>query len=143
VPWLASAVGGLALVPATAVMLFLLSVFDRVTAGWTRRVALVAALLVALGAAVGLAAGKEVLPSLATGAIQGAVSFAFAWLLLRYDLRTVPAFVATGIVLDAAHDALVASTPSGWVSFAIAAAVTLALAWRAVLLLAPRSPKPI
>jgi hypothetical protein len=141
-PWVASAVAGLAFVPATAVTLFLLSIFDRLTVGWTKRVPLVATMLVALGAAVGLATGKDVASSLAQGVLQAAVAFAFAWLVLRYDLRTVPAFVATGIVLDALHDAIVDATPAGWLAFAITTAITLVLAWRATVLLGHRAPKP-
>ena len=57
------------------------------------------------------------------GAIEGATAFAFAWLLLRYDLRAVPAFVATGLVLEALRAAFLAATPSGWLSFAVTAAV--------------------
>jgi len=140
VPWIGSFIAGLAFVPATVVTLYLLSVFDRMTAGWSRRVALVAALLVVLGAAVGVAAGKEIWLSLAHGVIEGAVTFAFAWLLLRYDLRTVPAFVATGIVLDALHDALASATATGWLSFAITTIVVLVLAWRAIVLLGKRDP---
>jgi Type II CAAX prenyl endopeptidase Rce1-like len=141
VPWLGSAIAGLALVPATAVTLFLLAVFDRMTAGWTKRVPLVAAMLVLLGAAVGIAAGKELVPSLAQGVIQGAVAFAFAWLVLRYDLRTVPAFVATGIALDTLQDAMRDGTPAGWLAFAITTVVAVAIAWRAVRLLAPHAAK--
>jgi hypothetical protein len=139
-PWLGSVISGLAFVPATVVTLFLLSVFDRITAGWTRRVALVAAMLVVLGAAVGVLAGKEIVPSVVQGVIQGAVAFAFAWLLLRYDLRTVPAFVAAGMVLDAVQDALRDSTAAGWLACAITSVVVLLLAWRAIVLLG-RAPK--
>jgi membrane protease YdiL (CAAX protease family) len=140
-PWLGSVIAGLAFVPATVVSLFLLSVFDRITVGWTRRVALVAAMLIVLGAAVGVLAGKEVLPSIAQGVIQGAVAFGFAWLLLRYDLRTVPAFVATGVILDALIDAMRDATAAGWLSCAITSVVVLLLAWRAIVLLSHRAPK--
>ena len=138
-PWLAGAISGLAFVPATAVTLFLLAVFDRLTAGWTRRVAVVAAMLVVLGAAVGLAAGKDLVPSLAAGVLQGAVAFAFAWLLLRYDLRTVAGFVATGIVLEAAHDAMLEGTAGGWIACATTVLVVGVLAWRAIVLLGRRN----
>jgi hypothetical protein len=141
VPWLASAIAGLAFVPATVVTVFLLSLFDRLTAGWTRRVALVAGMLVMLGAAVGLAAGKDVVQSLGQGIVQGAVAFAFAWLLLRHDLRTVPGFVAAGIILETVRDALRDGTAAGWGAFAITTLVVVVLAWRAGLLLAPDRPK--
>ncbi len=47
--------------------------------------------------------------------IQGLTTFAFAWLLLRYDLRTVPAFVATGLLLDGAASAAIAGTAGAWI----------------------------
>jgi len=139
VPWLASAIEGLAFVPATVVAIFLLALFDRLTAGWTKRVALVAAVLVVLGAAIGLASGKDVVHSLAQGVVEGAVAFAFAWLLLRYDLRTVPAFVATGIVIEAARDAFRDGSADGWLACAITTLVVLVLAWRAVKMLERRA----
>ena len=129
-PLLAAAITGLALVPATAVTLFLLAVFDRLTAGWTKRVPVIAALLIVLGVAVALVSGKDVLSAGARGAIEGLTTFAFAWLLLRYDLRTVPAFVATGIALEAARGALLDGTPSSWLACAITTAVACVLAWR-------------
>jgi len=136
-PWLASAVTGLAFVPATVVMLFVLAAFDRLTAGWTRRVALAAAIVVVAGAAVAVAAGKDGVQSLVQGVIEGAVTFVFIKLLLRYDLRTVPGFVAAGLILDAVQDALVDGTPAGWAACAITSLVVAVLAWRAVLLLGP------
>ena len=92
-------------------------------------------MLVVLGAAAGLASGRDVVQSLAEGIIQGAVTFGFAWLLLRYDLRTVPAFVATGIILEAVLDAIRAGTPAGWLACATTSLVAGVLAWRAIVLL--------
>ena len=54
---------------------------------------------------------------------------AFAWLVLRYDLRAVPAFVATGLILDGAKTAAVAATAQAWILLAPAALVPIALAW--------------
>lgn len=130
-PWLAAGVSGVAFVPALAVTLFLLSVFDRLTEGWTRRVPLIAAVLVVLGVSVALGSGKDMLTASAQGAIEGLTTFAFAWLLLRYDLRTVPAFVATGLILEAGRGAALDGTASSWAGFAITAAVACLLAWLA------------
>ncbi len=130
-PLLAAAMTGLALVPGVAITLFLLSVFDRATAGWTRRLALVAIALILLSAAASVVSGRD--PSLAVleGAIEGATTFAFAWLLLRYDLRTVPAFAATGMVLATVREAMLAGTASAWTATAVTTIVVIAAAWAA------------
>jgi hypothetical protein len=121
-------VGGIALVPAAAMTMFLLSVFDRVTQGWSRRVGAVALLLVLLGVAVGIASGQEIGQAVLQGAVQGLIAFLFAWLVLRYDLRAVPSFVATGLVLDVVRRASLVATPSAWVMCVVTAVVAIALA---------------
>ena len=98
---------------------YLLSLIDRATEGWTRRLPLVALALVVIGVAASVLAGHEPWQAIPHGAIEGATAFAFAWLLLRYDLRAVPAFVATGLVLEALRAAFLAATPSGWLSFGV------------------------
>jgi len=109
-PWLASAMAGLTVVPGAALTLFFLALLTRATADWTRRIGLVCGVLVLASAAPNVLAGTDVLQSLAKGAIEGASTFAFGWLLLRYDVRTVPAFVATGLVLEAVRVACLSPT---------------------------------
>jgi len=137
-PWIAAALAGVSVLPAAAVTLFLLSIFDRVTLGWSRRVGTVAALLVLLGVAVALVSGEDLAHAVVKGAIEGGTTFAFAWLLLRYDLRTVPAFVAAGLVLDAVRAAALSMTPTAWMACGVTAVVAALLAWRATVLLATR-----
>src|SRR5262249_27261564 len=105
---------------------------DRVTLGWSQRVVYVGVFLVLLSVAVAIAAGHEMGQALLQGVVQGVTTFLFAWLLLRYDLRAVPPFVATGLVLEAIRRAFGASTPAGWVMCLITAAVAIALAAWAV-----------
>lgn len=126
------------LVPALAVTLFLLAVIDRGTAGWTRRIPLAGAVLVLFGVAVALLSGLEVVDALRRGVVEGLVALAFAWLVLRYDLTTVPAFVATGLLLEGARNAALGGTLSGWWLFALGAATTVALAWAATRFLGRR-----
>ena len=115
--------------PAAALTLFLLAVFDRVTAGWRRRLAAVAFALIVISVAVAIVAGHELWQAVPHGAIEGAIAFAFAWMVLRYDLRAVPAFVATGLALEAFRSASLAATPAAWLSFGIAVAVAAVVAW--------------
>jgi hypothetical protein len=137
-PWVAPVVAGLAFVPALALTGFLLSLFDRLTSGWSRRVVLVAVLLVLLGVAAAIAGGQDLLPALAAGGAQGATMFAVVWLLLRHDLRCVPAFVATGLVLDAVRATLLAGTTAAWIACALTAGIAAALAWKATTMLRAR-----
>jgi hypothetical protein len=128
-PWLSAAIAGLALLPGIAVTLFLLSVVDRATHGWSRRLPLAAVILVTIGAAVAVASGHRIGQAVLQGAIEGATTFAFAWLVLRHDLRTVPAFVATGLLLEALSTGMLRATPAAWTWCAVTAIVTVAVAW--------------
>ncbi len=139
-PLAAAVIAGFAFVPAVAVTLFLLAAIDRATAGWTRRVPLAAFALALFGVAVALLSGHDVFEALRRGVVEGLVALAFAWLVLRYDMATVPAFVATGIVLEAARSAALTGTMHGWMLFAVAAIVTGALATLATRYLAAKLP---
>ena len=143
-PWAGALTGGLAFIPAATVTLFLLAVVDRATAGWTRRISLAALFLVLFGVAVGIVSGNELRDALLQGIVGGLTTLAFAWLVLRYDLRAVPAFVATGLILDGAKTAAVAATAQAWILLAPAALATIALAWlvtRYVTLPLPDQPR--
>lgn len=118
-PWFAAVLEALAVVPASALTLFFLALVAQVTSGWTRRLTLVCAVLVVASAVPGVVAGADLVQALAKGAIEGASTFAFGWLVLRYDLRTVPAFVATGIALAAVHDAALAPVRGNLILLAI------------------------
>ncbi len=141
-PWLRVMFTGLTVIPASALTLFFLALLTQATAGWTRRLALVCAVLVLASAAPGVLAGSDLAQSLAKGAIEGASTFAFGWLLLRYDLRTVPAFVATGLVLEAVRGACLAPSSTQWLMLALVVGVSIVVAaWatRYVGSLSPRS----
>jgi hypothetical protein len=127
-PLFNATVAGIALVPAVVATLFLLSVFDRVTRGWSRHVAVVAVYLVLLSTAVSVLSGLDVGQAAMHGLVEGTTTFLFAWLLLRYDLRTVPPFVAAGLVLDAVRRASLAATPGAWVMCLVTSLVALLLA---------------
>ncbi|MFO1323387.1 MAG: CPBP family intramembrane glutamic endopeptidase [Burkholderiales bacterium] len=128
-PWAGAATAGLAVVPAAALMLFLLSAVDFVTDGWTRRLPVVALALALLGVAVAAMAGAPTGLALLQGTIEGVTTLAFAWLVLRFDLRTVPAFAATGVILEAGRSASLAGTDGAWASFALTALIACASAW--------------
>lgn len=136
-PLAAAALGGLSLVPALAVVLFLLAVIDRATGGWTRRRLVAALAIVLFGVASATIAGQTTGHALLEGVVDGLATFAFAWLVLRYDLRSIPAFVATGQILAAAKGAALTATTTGWTAFAIGTVVSIALAWLATRAVVP------
>ena len=51
------------------------------------------------------------------------------WWLVRYDLRMLPAYVATGSLLGVLTRAIQIGTPDAWLLFAVQAAVAAAMAW--------------
>jgi hypothetical protein len=128
-PWAGALTAGLAFVPAVTVTLFLLSVVDRATAGWSRRISLAAVALMLFGVATAIVSGQELRNALLQGVVEGTTALLFAWLVLRYDLRTVPAFVATGLFLEGIRSAAVSGTAAAWMLLVPAVVVMIALAW--------------
>ena len=77
-----------------------------------------ALLLVLVSCAVALVGGGEPEGALVRGVVKGLVSFVLLWWVLRYDLRAVPAFLATGMVLEAARNAALDGGAGAWALFA-------------------------
>jgi membrane protease YdiL (CAAX protease family) len=127
--WGGAITAGLGFIPVAVVTLFLLCVVDRATSGWTRRIPLAALALMLFGFSLAYVSGQDVVGAVRQGVIEGLTTLIFAWLVLRYDMATVPAFVATGLILDGMRNAMLSGTPEAWGFFAITAAVTIALAW--------------
>ena len=128
-PVVGALVDPIGLAGASGAALFVLYLLDRGTRGWTHRPWLAALLLVLISCAAALAGGGEPEAALLRGIVKGLVSFALLWWVLRYDLRAIPAFLATGMVLEAARNAALEGTSGAWVLFAVGAAVTVAVAW--------------
>ncbi|MBA3777561.1 MAG: hypothetical protein H0X11_14175 [Betaproteobacteria bacterium] len=128
-PWLDAIADGLVVVVGSVVVLFLFAILARITASFTRRWWIAALLLVALSVAGALVETRDVTGAVFRGLGAGLATFLFLWLVMRYDLRTVPAYVTTAVLLDAAHDAAQAGGGNAWVLFALTAAVAIAAAW--------------
>ncbi len=128
-PLLGALVDPIGLVWASGAALFVLYLIERGTHGWTRRVWVAALLLVAISCAGGLAVGGEPATALVSGVVKGLVSFVLLWRVLRHDLRTVPTFLATGLLLDGARNAALSGDAAAWPPYAIGAIVTVAVAW--------------
>jgi len=76
-----------------------------------------------------LVGGGEPEAAALRGVVKGLVSFALLWWVLRYDLTTIPAFLATGTLLDAARNTALEGSAGAWALFGIGAVVTMAVAW--------------
>jgi len=140
-PWVAAALAGLATLGSIAVGLFLLYILDRVTAAWTRRGWLAAGFVIAVIAGlVALKAGDAGV-ALAEGIAAGFVAAAVIYFVLRFDPRTVPGYVVAATLLDAAENAALTGTSAAWTSFAVMAAVSVAVGYAATRYLSrPQAP---
>jgi len=141
-PWVAAALEGFGTVSSIGVGLFLLHILDRVTAAWTRRSWLAAAVVVALIAGLVAVKAGEVGSALAEGIVAGLLAAAVIYCVLRFDARTVPGFIVTAALVDAAQSAAVAGTSAGWVAFAIATAVSIAVGIAATRYISRPLPMP-
>jgi Type II CAAX prenyl endopeptidase Rce1-like len=128
-PIVGALVGPFGLVAASSAALFVLFLLDRGTNGWTRRQWIAAVLLVLISCAATLSTSDEPVAALLRGTVKGLVSFVLLWQVLRYDLRTIPAFLATGMVLDAMRNSALEGTPTAWLLFAVGAVATAVVTW--------------
>jgi len=131
VPWAAAGLAGLATVGSIAVGLFLLYLLDRVTASWTRRGWLAAFVVFAVIAGLVAVKAGDAGAALAEGIASGLVAAAVIYFVLRFDPRTVPGYVVAASLIDAAENAALTGTPSAWTSFAVMAAVSVAVGYAA------------
>ena len=102
------------------------------TADYTRRRWLAVAVLVLMFVGGALVGGLEPLTAFAAGVTEGALTSIIVFSLLRFDFRTVPAYVAAGAVLRAVAHAAQQPTAATWVQAAILSSVAIAMAWAAI-----------
>ena len=130
---LGAVLGGLNFVAYAGVGLFVVYLVARLTAGFTRRAWMGVGIVVLLQCASALAqAGGQYASALAAGVAGGLTAGAVLWWLVRYDLRMVPAYLATGAIVSGATRAAQAATVEGWIAFGLNAAVTAVMAWLVV-----------
>jgi hypothetical protein len=139
-PVVAAMTDPIGLAGASGVALFVLFLLERGTRGWTMRPWIAALLLVLISCVAVLVSGGEPEAAALRGVVKGLVSFALLWWVLRYDLTTIPAFLATGTLLDAARNAALEATDGAWTLFAVGAVVTVAVTWAATRYIAKPLP---
>jgi hypothetical protein len=128
-----AALGAMNFVALAGVGLFVVYLVARLTHGFSRRAWIGVGIVVLLQCAAALAqAGGQYAGALAAGVAGGLTAGAVLWWLLRYDVRMVPPYLATGAILAGAARAAQAGTSEGWAAFAVNALVTVAMAWLVV-----------
>jgi hypothetical protein len=129
-PAFGAVVSGINFIPLAGVALFIVYLVARLTRGFTRHAWVGVAIIVLLECAAALVqAGGQYVGALIAGTAGGLTASAVLWWVLRYDLRMLPAYVATGAIAAALMRASQAGTAHAWALFAINAAVTVAMAW--------------
>ena len=126
-PWAAAALQGLSAVSAIGIGLFVLHLLHRVTAAWTRRSWFAGAVVVTLFTGLVALKAGAVGAALAEGVAAGLVAAAIVYYVLRFDARTVPGYLVTAALIDAAESAAITATRAGWMEFALSAAVSVAV----------------
>ncbi len=131
VPFLGAAILGAGALGAIGVGLFILAWLERVTRHWQRHLWLAAGVLLLVLTAIALVGTARFIAALLSGAITGAGAVVIVYGVLRFDLRTVPAYIATGliagIVESAAHNATPMSYAEGAVAVIAIVAITIAV----------------
>jgi len=128
-PEVAAALDGVRVLLIAGIAAFALDLLDRMTAGFTRRRALAAALLILAFSGAGLAGGEGAASAVIGGTIDGLIVAVVVHALLRFDYRALPAYLATGAVLQAVAAAAQKGVPSALGYAAITTAAALAAAW--------------
>ncbi len=131
-PPLGAALVGARLLPVIGIGLFVLFGLERLTADWRRLGWLAVLLLIAITTATSLAAAPDPRAAAGAGVVTGIAVAAVVYGLLRFDYRAVPPFLAIGVVLPFAENALWKGTPAALANAAIAIAVAALVTWGAM-----------
>jgi hypothetical protein len=140
-PFGGAILSGLGFISSAGMGLFVVYIVARLTDDWRRRRLLGMGIVVVLQCAAALLqAGANVAVAAASGVAGGLAVAAVLWLLLRYDARIVPVYVATGVVLSMIVRAVQEGTPGGYAATGAAAVVTAAMTWAVTRYLATPLP---
>jgi len=125
-PALGSAVAGARILAVVGVGLFVLCFLERLTAGWQRRGVLASLLLVTAVAAASFVGAQDPIAAAVDGVVTGAATAAIVYGLLRFDATALPAFLATGAILQIVENAA-RKGASAYGDAALAALVVIAV----------------
>lgn len=128
VPLLGAAVAGAGALSAIGAALFILAWLNLLTQGWRRHLWLAGVVLVLVLTGIAVIDAANPVAAIAGGLIAGAAAALIVYGLLRFDLRTVPAYVASELVLGFAESGARNATSESYVYAAVAITVTIAVA---------------
>jgi hypothetical protein len=129
-PAFGAVLAGVNFVPLVGVSLFIVYLVARLTHGFTRNAWIGVAIIVLLESAAALVqASGQYTSALVAGVTGGLTASAVLWWVLRYDLRMLPAYLATGAIASALLRATQTATPQGWTAFVIDSIATVMMAW--------------
>jgi hypothetical protein len=124
-PWLGAAIEGARLVAGIGTGLFVLHVLARLTSGWRRRGWIAGLAVILAFAAIAFFGVTDTAEAALAGAVAGAAVVATVYGFLRFDYLAVPAYVATGAVLEFAASALRKGYPAAYANAGIAIAMSV------------------
>ncbi len=124
-PALGAVLAGARILAVASVGLFVLCFLERLTVGWQRRGVLATLLLVAAVAASSFVAAQDPVAAAVDGTVTGIATAAIVYGLMRFDATSVPAYLATGGVLQIAENALRKGTPAAFMHATLAAVVAI------------------
>ncbi|MDQ6621372.1 MAG: hypothetical protein M3Z31_17055, partial [Pseudomonadota bacterium] len=128
VPLLGAVLSGASALSVIGVGLFVLAALDRVTQGWQKHLWLAGGVLVLSLTATALVGSARPVAALISGAITGAAAVVIVYGVLRFDLRSVPAYIVTGMLLALAESAAHNGSARDIVHGALAAATAIGIA---------------
>jgi hypothetical protein len=128
-PALGAAFAGARILAVVSVGLFVLCFLERLTASWQRRGALASLLLVAAVAAASFVGAQDPIAAAVDGVVTGVATVAIVYGLLRFDATALPAFLATGAILQIVEDALRKQAPAAFGHAVLAAAFVIVVTW--------------
>jgi hypothetical protein len=128
-PWLARAAATAGIVTPMAAAIVAFRWLDRLTSGWTRHRVLCVVLLMLVEGAIAAIQADQWLDIVVTGVIGGMVSALLFAFVVRFDLRVVPALIASHATVAIVADAMQKSTAQAWMLAAVGATLTLAISW--------------
>jgi hypothetical protein len=128
-PALGAVLAGARILAVAGVGLFVLCYLERLTAGWQRRGVLASLLLVTAVAAASFVGAQDPIAAAVDGVVTGAATVAIVYGLLRFDATALPAFLATGAMLQIVEDALRKQAPAAFGHAILATVFVIVMTW--------------
>ncbi len=127
-PALGAALVGVGALGAIGGGLFVLAWLEHLTGGWRRHLWVAGSVLVVVLTTVAVVGAANPLAAMIGGLVAGAAAIVIVYGVLRFDLRSVPAYITTGLALGIVESAARNGTAASAVHAVIAIGVAVAVA---------------